>query len=68
MDEKDISKKKYGLGRPWVCEHHPPLFWKPISDHSIEIKLTNMRAAIAAGADVNELDQEADPRLNNGRP
>lgn len=69
MPEDDhIPKEEYGLGTPWVWKHHHPLFWEPISDHPIDTKLANTRAAIAAGADVNELDQEVDPRRNNGRP
>lgn len=33
-----------------------PLFDEPLSGHPIEVKLANMKAAILAGSDVNELD------------
>jgi hypothetical protein len=49
-------------------EAPPPLFWESILEHPVEVKLANMRAAIAAGANVNELDQETYPCRNNGRP
>lgn len=66
-EKEDISKKEVGLGTPWVWKHHPPLFWEPISGHPIDLKVANIRAAIAAGANVNELDWEVAPRRNNGR-
>ena len=53
---------------PWVYKSKPPLFWESITDHPIKVKVANMTAAIALGADVNELDKEPDPRRNYGRP
>ncbi|KAL1962646.1 hypothetical protein VTN77DRAFT_9280 [Rasamsonia byssochlamydoides] len=52
----------------WVWKSRPPLFYEPISDHPIEVKLARMKGAIEAGADVNELDHEPDARRNLGRP
>jgi len=43
-----------------------PLLYEPVSDNPIEIKLANMCAAIAAGADPNELDGSENLRV--GRP
>lgn len=44
-----------------------PLLAEPVSEHSIALKLTNMRTALAAGADPNELDNIRSPRTI-GRP
>lgn len=45
-----------------------PLHSEPLSTHPVEVKLANIRAAIAAGADVNGLD-ESDPACHReGRP
>jgi hypothetical protein len=49
-----------------VFKEHPPLLWEPVSQNPMEIKLANMRAAIASGADPNELDGTKMPRV--GRP
>ncbi|KAF2134590.1 hypothetical protein P153DRAFT_391922 [Dothidotthia symphoricarpi CBS 119687] len=49
-----------------VFEERPPLLWEPISTEPIEVRLANMRAAIASGADPNELDGTRKPRV--GRP
>lgn len=46
-----------------------PLFREPLSSqHSAEEKVAAMRAAIEAGADVNQLDQEPIVGYNEGRP
>jgi hypothetical protein len=71
MSEKEDRAKATALPnsyQPWVCKYKPPLFWEPTTDHPISAKLANMKAAIAAGADVNELDKAPDPRRNYGRP
>lgn len=47
---------------------HLPLFHEPLSNHSAEEKVAAMRAAIAAGADVHQLDQEPIVGYNEGRP
>lgn len=47
---------------------HLPLFREPLSNHSAQEKVAAMRAAIAAGADVHELDQEPIMGYNEGRP
>ncbi|KAJ5557106.1 hypothetical protein N7494_001021 [Penicillium frequentans] len=52
----------------WVFNKKPPLFWEPLSAHSIEIKHANMKAALLAGADPNEMDHEPDNRRSYGRP
>ena len=67
-EDKANSMALPNTNQPWVCKYKPPLFWEPITDHPIKVKLANMRAAIAAGADVNELDKAPDPRRNYGRP
>jgi hypothetical protein len=52
----------------WVTESKSPLHYEPLSNHSIDVKLAAMTSAIAAGADVNELDHDVDPRRNRGTP
>ncbi|KAJ5802173.1 uncharacterized protein N7503_004623 [Penicillium pulvis] len=52
----------------WVHNTKPPLFWEFISAHPISLKLENMKAALSAGADPNEMDHERDPRRSLGRP
>ncbi|KAJ5564718.1 hypothetical protein N7513_000960 [Penicillium frequentans] len=52
---------------PWFSRCKPPLFWESTQRKPIEEKLANMKAAIAAGADVNELDHALDPRRSCGR-
>lgn len=47
---------------------HLPLFREPLSNHPAEEKVAAMRAAIAAGADVHQLDQEPIVGYNEGRP
>lgn len=47
---------------------HMPLFREPLSNHPVEEKVAAMRAAIEAGADVNQLDQEPIVGYNEGRP
>ena len=49
-----------------VRKQRPPLFWEPISDNPIAVKLSNMRTALSQGADPNELDGPQMPRW--GRP
>jgi hypothetical protein len=71
-----LAKEKYkaksmalpNTNQPWVYKYKPPLFWEPITDHPIKVKLASMSVTIASGADVNELDKEPDPRRNYGRP
>lgn len=41
---------------------------KPLSNHPAEEKVAAMRAAIEAGADVNQLDEEPIVGYNEGRP
>lgn len=45
-----------------------PLFREPLSNHPAEEKVDVMRAAIEAGADVNQLDEEPIVGYNEGRP
>jgi hypothetical protein len=52
----------------WIYTTRPPLFWEPISGHPLPVKLASMKAALAAGADPNELDHEPRPERNRGRP
>ena len=52
----------------WIYTARPPLFWEPISGHSLPVKLASMKAALAAGANPNELDHELRPEKNSGRP
>ncbi|CAI7581251.1 unnamed protein product [Penicillium glandicola] len=52
----------------WVHTTQPPLFWEFIAEHPISLKLANMKAALSAGADPNEMDHERDPRRSLGRP
>lgn len=68
--QKHIKRKhiKRPYQRPWVWRCKSPLFWEPISQNPIGVKFANRRAAIAAGADVNELDHDPDPRKSCGRP
>lgn len=47
---------------------HLPLFREPLSNHPAEEKVAVMRAAIEAGADVNQLDEEPIVGYNEGRP
>jgi hypothetical protein len=49
-----------------VFTEKPPLLWEPISENPLEVRLANMRAAITAGADPNELDGPKKHRV--GRP
>ena len=44
-----------------------PLFREPLSNHTVEVKLAAVRAAIEAGADVNQLDDDPTGH-NEGRP
>ncbi|KAJ5925407.1 hypothetical protein N7454_008046 [Penicillium verhagenii] len=52
----------------WVHTVKPPLFWEPMANHPISLKLSNMKAALSAGADPNEMDHERDRRRSLGRP
>lgn len=52
----------------WIFSSKPPLFWEPVSGHPISVKLTAMKAALASGADPNELDHEPRAEKNLGRP
>jgi hypothetical protein len=52
----------------WVHNAQPPLFWEFIAEHPISQKLENMKAALSAGADPNEMDHERDRRRSLGRP
>lgn len=52
----------------WVHTTQPPLFWECIAEHQLSLKLSNMKAALLAGADPNEMDHERDPRRSLGRP
>lgn len=57
------KKKK----RPKLKDREP-LHSEPLSTHPVEVKLANIRPAMAAGADVNGLD-ESDPACHReGRP
>ena len=47
---------------------HLPLFREPLSYHPPEEKVAAMRAAIEAGADVHQMDQEPIVGHNLGRP
>lgn len=51
-----------------TSSRHLPLFRKPLSNHPAEEKVAVMRAAIEAGADVNQLDEEPIVGYNKGRP
>ncbi|KAJ5769465.1 hypothetical protein N7520_004024 [Penicillium odoratum] len=52
----------------WVQNTQPPLFWEFIAEHPISLKLKNIKGALSAGADPNEMDHERDPRRSLGRP
>ncbi|KAJ5761995.1 uncharacterized protein N7511_005377 [Penicillium nucicola] len=52
----------------WVHTTQPPLFWEFLAEHPISQKLQNMKAALNAGADPNEMDHERDQRRSLGRP
>lgn len=45
-----------------------PLFREPLSNHPADERVAAMRAAIQAGADVHQLDQEPIVGYNEGRP
>lgn len=51
-----------------IPSRYQPLFREPLSNHPIEEKLAAMRAAIEAGADVNQLDNDPIVGYNLGRP
>jgi hypothetical protein len=49
--------------------YHPAIsFLGIIAEHPTSLKLGNMKAALSAGADPNEMDHERDPRRSLGRP
>lgn len=54
--------------RASTSSRHLPLFREPLSNHSAEDKVAAMRAALAAGADVHQLDGEPVAGHNEGRP
>ncbi|KAJ5809971.1 uncharacterized protein N7503_002189 [Penicillium pulvis] len=72
MSEKSPIAPHSHIKRPyqelWISRCKPPLFWGLIQRKSVEEKLANMKAAIASGADVNELDHAPNPRRGCGHP
>lgn len=51
-----------------IPSRYQPLFREPLSNHPIEEKLAVMRAAIEAGADIHQLDNNPIVGYNLGRP
>lgn len=62
------SPEELEARREWMATHRPPLFIEPATSHSPEEKVAAMRAAIEAGADVNQLDLRPYGGHNEGRP
>lgn len=63
----DHGKPKTKKQKPKL-RHRGPLHGEPLSTHPVEVKLARIREAIAAGADVNGLD-DSDPACHReGRP
>lgn len=63
---KDITAADTKVERK--SSRYLPLFREPLSNHPAEEKVAAMRAAIDAGADVNQMDQEPIVGYNEGRP
>ncbi|KAL1849881.1 hypothetical protein Daus18300_013138 [Diaporthe australafricana] len=62
---KSSKKKKKKRSK---LKDREPLHSESLSTHPVEIKLANIRAAIAAGADVNGLDESEPTYHREGRP
>lgn len=52
----------------WVNKTRHPLFWEPLQDKPVAVKLTAMRAALDNAADPNMIDREPEAPRNRGRP
>lgn len=57
MADKEHPPEEHGslATPPWVWRYHASMFRELTSEHPVEINLANMKAAITAGADANEL-------------